>query len=161
VFSRNEYDLGCTGVVTHSIDTGRSRPIKQQVRRHPFTYDEAIHRQTIEMMRQGIVEHAQCEWRSNVVLVRKKDGSLRFCVDYRKLNDVTRKDSYPLPRIDTCLDALSGACWFSTFDLRSGYHQVRMQEGDADKTAFVTRDGTFKFHVMPSDSAMLAPLFRD
>jgi hypothetical protein len=100
VFSRSEYDLGCTGVVKHTIDTGTNRPIKQQVRRHPAAYDEAIHKQTIEMVRQGVVEPCQGAWRSNVVLVKKKDGSLRFCVDYRQLNDITNKDVYPLPRID-------------------------------------------------------------
>jgi predicted aspartyl protease len=149
VFSRSEFDLGSTDVVTHSIDTGLNRPVKQQVRRHPFTYDEAIREQTSQMIEQGIVEPSHGEWRSNVVLVKKKDGSLRFCIDYRRLNDITRKDVYPLPRIDTCLDALAGARWFSTFDLRSGYHQVKMNAMDKDKTAFVTRDGTFRFRVMP------------
>jgi transposase InsO family protein len=149
VFSRSEFDLGSTDAVTHSIDTGLNRPVKQQMHRHPFAYDEAIREQTRQMLDQNIVEPSQGEWRSNVVLVKKKDGSLRFCVDYRRLNDVTRKDVYPLPRIDTCLDALSGARWFSTFDLRSGYHQVRMNDTDKDKTAFVTREGTFRFRVMP------------
>ena len=86
---------------------------------------------------------------SNVVIVKKKDGSARFCVDYRRLNEATRKDAYPLPRIEACLDALGGARYFSTFDLRSGYHQVLMDEADADKTSFVTRQGTFKFKVLP------------
>ena len=84
-----------------------------------------------------------------MVLVRKKDNTLRFCVDYRRLNDVSQKDAYPMPRIDACLDAMNGARWFSTFDLRSGYHQVLMGEESRDKTTFVRREGTFGFRVMP------------
>src|SRR5207245_10328271 len=74
---------------------------------------------------------------------------MRFCVDYRRLNEATRKDAYPLPRIDACLDAMSGCRYFSTFDLRSGYHQVKMSEQDADKTSFVTRTGTYRFRRLP------------
>jgi transposase InsO family protein len=149
VFSKGEYDLGCTSIVEHNIDTGSNRPIKQAQRRHPPLHMDAILEQTQEMMGQGVVEPACSEWRSNVVLVKKKDNTLRFCIDYRQLNDVTRKDTYPLPRIDTCLDTLSGSNWFSSFDLRSGYHQVLVSESDRDKTTFVTRDGTFRFRCMP------------
>ena len=82
-------------------------------------------------------------------MVKKCDGSLRFCVDYRQLNERTVKDAYPLPSIDACLDELAGAAWFSTFDLRSGYHQVKVDPRDADMTTFVTRRGTYSFRVMP------------
>ncbi len=82
-----------------------------------------------------------------MVLVTKKDGTTRFCVDYRKLNDVTQKDAYPLPRIDDTLDALHSSRYFSTLDLYSGYWQVEKDE--QDKTAFVTRQGLFRFTVMP------------
>jgi hypothetical protein len=96
------------------------------------------------MLKQGVIESAQSPWASNIVLVRKKDGTLRCCIDYRQLNKVTRKDAYPLPRTDTCLDAMSGAQWFSTFDLRSSYHQVEVRpRGCTDKTAFICRDGLF------------------
>ena len=81
---------------------------------------------------------------------KEKDGSLRFCIDYRHLNETSRKDSYPLSRIDSCLDAMAGAKWFSTFDLRAGYHQgIAMDPASAEKTTFITREGTFKFKVMP------------
>ena len=80
---------------------------------------------------------------------KKSDGSLRFCVDYRQLNERTVKDSYPLPRIDVCQEALAGATWFSTFDPRSEYHQVEMDSNDSEKTTFVTWRGTFRFKVMP------------
>ena len=78
------------------------------------------------MLQADLIEPTQSELMSNVVMVWKSDGSLRFCVDYRQLYEKTIKDAYPLPRIDVCLDALAGASWFSIFDLRSGYHQVEM-----------------------------------
>ena len=93
-----------------------------------------VRKSNLDKIKQGIIEPAQSAWSSNVVMARKKDGSLRFCVDYRKLNELTVKDTYPLPLIQSCLDAVGKAKWFSTFDLRSGYHQVVMEQKDADKT---------------------------
>ena len=90
------------------------------------------------MLKQKIIEPSAREWMSNVFLVRKKDNAMRFCVDYRRANDVSQKDAYPLPRIDACLDAMNSARWFSTFDLRSGYHQVLMDKESPDKTTCVT-----------------------
>ena len=87
------------------------------------------------MVQQGVVEQSDSPWCSPVVLVEKKDGTPRFCVDYRALNEVTVKDSYPLPRIDDTLDALAGVTWFSTLNLKSGYYQVEMEEEDK-KTDF-------------------------
>ena len=100
-------------------------------------------------MKQKIIKPSVSGWTSNVVLVRKKDNTLRFRVDYRRLNEVSQKDAYPLPRRDACLYAMNGARWFSTFDLRSGYHQVLMDEESRDKTTFATREWTFRFRVMP------------
>ena len=84
-----------------------------------------------------------------MVLIRKKDGSTRFCVDYRKLNNVTRKDSFPLPRVDVTLDALNGAKWFSTLDLKSGYWQIELDSADKEKAAFSFGQGLWQFTVMP------------
>ena len=149
VFSKGDHDLGCATAVKHHIDTGNSRPVRQSLRRQPPHYVAEIDQQLREWECQGKISPSQSEWASNIVIVKKKDGSLRFCVDYRQLNDKTVKDSYPLPRIDDCLNCLGGANWFSTMDLRSGYHQVAMDEQDKGKTTFVTRKGTYCFNVMP------------
>ena len=148
-FSTQEFDLGRTNVVTHTIDTGNSRPVKQPLRRHPPVHLEEIDRQVKDMLEQDVIEKSSSPWASNVVVVKKKDGTLRFCIDYRKLNDVTIKDSYPLPKITDCLDALSEGRFFSAFDLRSGYFQVMMDEKDKEKTSFVTRSGLYQFKVLP------------
>jgi hypothetical protein len=147
VFSHSEYDLGCTAMVQHRINTEGNRPVRQPLRRQPML--QAIDEQLDLMQTQGIIQPCQSEWSSNIVMVRKKDGTMRFCIDYRQLNDRTVKDVYPLPRIDDCLDTLAGSAWFSTVDLKSGYHQVAMHPDDAHKTAFITRRGAFSFRVMP------------
>ena len=149
IFSRNEYDIGRTPLVEHHIDTTNHRPIRQPLRRHPVAHQEVIDNHVAEMQRNGIIEPAASPWASNVVLVRKKDGGLRFCIDYRALNAVTYQDTYPLPRIDSCLDTLHGASWFTTLDLRAGYYNIPVAEQDRDKTAFVTRRGCWRFAVMP------------
>ena len=101
------------------------------------------------MLSSGVIEECESPWASPVVLVRKKDGSIRYCVDYRKLNAVTIKDSYPLPLTQDCLDELSGSSWFSTLDLQSGYWQIEVDPNDRQKTAFASRSGLYQFKVMP------------
>ena len=101
------------------------------------------------MLDQGIISPSTSPWASPVILVPKKDGSLRFCIDYRKLNSVTVSDAYLLPRIDDTLDSLQQAKFVSTLDLRSGYWQVKMDNESRKKTAFVTHKGLFEFNIMP------------
>jgi len=149
VFSRSEYDLGLTNVVVHQIDTADARPVRQPLRRYPPAHVQAISEHVDTMLQQNVIEPACSPWASNIVLVRKRDGSLRCCIDYRQLNSATRKDAYPLPRIDACLDAMSNAQWFSTFDLRSSYHQVPVEPADRDKTAFICPRGMYRFKTMP------------
>jgi len=141
--------LGRTDIVRHKIDTGEASPIKQRMRRTPHAQRELIDEEVKKMIELGVVEESDSPWSSPIVLVRKKDGTMRFCIDYRKLNSVTKKDAYPLPRIDESFDTLGGSQYFSTLDLASGYWQVAMDEGDREKTAFTTYSGLYHFRVMP------------
>ena len=150
VFSSSPEDIGRTNIVTHRINTGDSLPIKQQARRLPLHKRQEAQKEVTKMLDRGIIEPSCSPWASPIVLVKKPDGSTRFCLDYRKLNAVTVKDSYPLPRIDDTLDALVGSRWFSTLDLSSGYWQVEVAEEDRPKTAFTTgAGGLYQFKVMP------------
>ena len=149
LFSRGPLDMGRTTLVEHTIDTGEHRPIRQGLRRHPLAHLDEIDRQVETLLQNDFVEPSASPWASNVVLVRKKDGSHRLCVDYRMINEITRKDSYPLPHIDTCLGSMDGALYFSTLDLRSGYHNIPIKDCDKDKTSFITRKGCFRYKVLP------------
>ena len=149
VFADGPDDFGRTGKIKHEIVTGDSAPIRQHVRRVPPHRREEIHTLLDEMLQKKVVQPSDSPWASPVVLVKKKDGSSRFCIDYRKVNNITRKDAYPLPRIDDTLDTLAGSQWFTTLDLISGYWQVEMSEKDKEKTAFCTPCGLYEFNVMP------------
>lgn len=149
VFSRDDSDLGRTHLTRHQIDTGQARPIKMAPRRVPLHLQQEVAEHVKQMQENGIIQPSCSPWAAPVVPVRKKDGGLRFCVDYRKLNEVTRKDAYPLPRIDDALDSLHSAQWFSTLDLASGYWQVEVDPQSRPKTAFITRQGLFEFNVLP------------
>ncbi|KAL9967719.1 hypothetical protein ACROYT_G026008 [Oculina patagonica] len=149
VFSLSEQDLGRTTLIRHHIDTGNARPIKQQPRRTSPSKHAEIERQEENLLQRGIVKKSNSPWSSPVVLVTKKDGSQRFCVDYREVNAATVKDAYPLPRVDDSLSALSGAKWFSTLDLASRYWQVPMAPASSGKAAFVTTSGLYEWTVMP------------
>ena len=101
------------------------------------------------MQNNGVIQESQSPWASPVVLVRKHDSSLRFCVDYRNLNSVTKPDLFPLPRIDDLLDKLGKAKYFTTLDLAAGYWQIKMKTDSQEKSAFITHQELYKFKVMP------------
>ncbi|GBN56664.1 Retrovirus-related Pol polyprotein from transposon 297, partial [Araneus ventricosus] len=148
-FSNSDSDVGRCNMTQHRINTGNHPPIKQYPRRLPLAKKEEAERLVKEMVDNVIIEESSGPWASPIVLVKKKDGSTRFCVDYRKLNEITIKDSYPLPRIDDTMDALNGSQWFSTLDLKSGYWQVEIQPEDKENTSFTTGQGLWQFKVMP------------
>ncbi len=149
VFSSGPVNMGRTGLVKHTIDTGDQRPVRLPPRRLPIAKQEIQREEVQKILDRGVIEPCQSSWASPVVLVTKKDGTTRFCVDYHKLNDVTKKDAYPQPMINDTLDALRGSMYFSTLDLYSGYWQVEMDQRDIEKTAFVTQQGLFRFTIMP------------
>ncbi|GFT08021.1 hypothetical protein TNCV_2589441 [Trichonephila clavipes] len=149
LFTKTDKSTAAKTDVKHRIFTGDHAPINQRAYRVSPTERRIIHEEVQKMLDEGIVQPSESPWSSPVVLVRKKDGSWRFCVDYRKLNSVTKKDVYPLPRIDDTLDCLKGAKFFSSMDLRSGYWQIEIDEADREKTAFITPEGLYEFKAMP------------
>ena len=148
-FAHNQADLGRTDRVQHEVRTDDAYPIRQRVRRTAPAQREETRKLIEEMLHKDIIQPSSSPWASPVVLVRKKDGSARFCVDYRRVNSVTKKDAYPLPRVDDTLDTLAGSQVFTTLDLISGYWQVEVKPEDREKTAFCTSEGLFEFKVMP------------
>ena len=150
VFSLSEGDIDRTSLAKHEIHLEDFvAPIKQQYRRVPYYQRHEMKQMIEKMILQDVIEPSFGPWSSPVVLVKKKDGSSRFCVDFRKLNSITKKDAQPIPRIDDTLETLAGSCYFSTLDLASGYWQVPVEESDRSKTAFSTPFGLYQFKVMP------------
>lgn len=142
-------ERGEFGCVEHHIDTGYCQLVRQPPRRVPFVVREETSGMVQEMLENNVIQESASPWANPVVMVKKSDGSLRFCVDYRKVNILTKKDIFPLPHIDDFLDQLRGGKVFSTLDARQGYWQIRVAENSHEKTAFVTHDGLFEFRVMP------------
>src|SRR5437764_4981109 len=149
IFIKRKYEVGRTNVVQHMIETGDEKPIKQKARRLSAKEKEIEKEHIEEMIKKGIIRKSKSPWSSPVVFVPKKGGEIRFCIDYRKLNKVTKKDNHPLPRIDEMLDKFEGSQWFSSIDLASAYWQVEMNEEDIEKTAFITSEGLYESLVMP------------
>jgi len=149
IFVEPDGSPGFTDLIAHKIDTGDAKPIKQNYYRRSMKERAYVDAELEKMLANGVIRPSKSPWGAPVVLVRKKTGELRFCIDFRRLNEVTKKDAYPLPRIDECLDALEGSTYFSTLDLASGYWQVAMDPQDAEKTAFVTHRGLYQWTVMP------------
>lgn len=149
-FARGEADLGRTTVVKHRIEMTDPAPFKQRYRRIPPAMVEEVRLHIKQLMDSGVIRPSHSPFSSNVVLVRKKDKSLRMCVDFRDLNRRTIRDAYDLPRIEESLDAVAGAKWFTVFDLKSGYFQLEIEEAHKHRTAFsVGPLGFYEFNRMP------------
>ena len=148
-FSRDEWDLGLTHLTEHSIPTGDAAPIKQAPRRVPMAHATEEKKAIEELKQKGVIRESTSPWASPIVLVAKKDGGVRPCVDYRKLNQLVKPDGFPLPRIQDCLDSVAGSSLFSTFDLTSGYFQIPVKREDVPKTSFVCKYGQFEMTRMP------------
>ncbi|MCG8046377.1 MAG: RNase H-like domain-containing protein, partial [Candidatus Thiodiazotropha endolucinida] len=148
-FSKDEWDLGLTHITEHAIDTGDASPIKQPPRRVPLAFAEEERKAIEDMKAKGVIRDSVSPWASPIVLVKKKDGGIRPCVDYRKVNELVKPDGFPLPRVQDCLDAVAGSTLFSTFDLTSGYYQIPLKKEDIPKSAFVCKFGHFEMTRMP------------
>ena len=153
VFAKDNYDLGNCNIVKHHIDTGDERPVKHHTRRTPQALNQECEKQITQLHKAGRVRPSNSPWGSNILLVKKKDGSWRMCVDYRELNTKTKNnDPYLLPRIDDTIDSLGRAKFFCTLDLIQGYHQVELTEESKAKTAFVVprmNPSQWEFNFMP------------
>ena len=151
IFAKSLADLKGSDLHTHDIDTGDAPPQRVRNYRHSPAAKAEIERQTLEMLEHGIIEPSNSMWSAPCVLVKKKDGSMRFCIDYRKLNSVTKAISFPLPTIDDIVDAMSEnkPTIFSLLDMRSGYFQIGLSETSMDKTTFSTHQSSWRFRKMP------------
>ena len=137
IFAVEDKELGWTDLVKHKIKLDNYVPFKERYRRIPPHQNEEVKKHLTEMLEIGAIRRSESLWVSAVVLVRKKDGSLRFCIDLRKLNSQTVKDAYSIPRIEDSLDSLNGSCIFTSIDLKAGYWQVELDEDSIPLTAFM------------------------
>ena len=149
LFASSDLDLGQTDTVQCDINTGDHDPVKLRPYRVPLQDRGVVDKAIDEMLKAGVIRRSQSPWSFSLVIVSKKDGSKRLCVDFRKLNEITKKNSYPLPLIDDILSLLGKAKYFTSLDLKSGYWQVKMSEKDREKTAFACHRSLFEFNVMP------------
>ena len=120
---KDKNELGKCGIVKHRIDTGDTKPIKQRAYRASGENKKLIEEEVKKMLEKGVIEKSTSPWASPIVIVPKKSGEKRFCIDLRKVNKITKRDEHPLPRIDDMLDTFNGSEWFTTLDLASGYWQ--------------------------------------
>ena len=150
IFAECDSDVGTTNLTFHEIETVDVRPLRQPVRHLPYgEMRAAVEFEVDKLVAADIARASTSQWASLVVMGRMKDGGWRMCVDYRRLNLVTKFDCFPLPRLDEALDAFAGATVFSCLDLAMAYHQVPVKPSDVEQTAFITHVGLFEMQKMP------------
>jgi predicted aspartyl protease len=150
LFSRSEEDIGRTHLISHTVDTGNHLPVKEPLRRHPRAYLPLIDQFVDDLLRRDLIEPARGGgWAMNLATAKRSNGQLRYCVDARRVNEISVKDAYALPRIDTCLESLGNAQFFCTLDMTSAYWQVPItDEASRDRSTFICRKGLFRWKVM-------------
>ena len=149
VFSKGKTDIGYTDVIQHRIKLTSDKIVKLPYRRMPPGLYAEVRDHLQDLLDANIIEPSCSPYASPVVVVRKKTGEIRLCCDYRRLNEITKKDGFPLPRIDEVVDSLKGCKYFSLIDMASGYSQVPVAEEDRHLTAFVVPHGLFQYKTMP------------
>jgi len=160
LFAKKDADLGYTDTVQMKIDTGNHRPIKNRPYRTPHNKRQIIDKAIEEMLDAKVIERSSSPWSFPLVVVDKKDGSNRMCVDFRTLNKIVTPISFPLPLIDDILTLLDKARHFTTLDHKSGYWQVKMDEESKPKTAFACHRGLFQFNRMPFGLSSAPAIFQ-
>ena len=150
VFSLFDGDLGFCNVLKHSIPTTTDKPVYLPHRQIPVQLQSEVRKCLNNWLKQGIIHPSKSPYASQVVIIRKKTGEIRLCVDFRKLNAISIRDSFPLPHVEEALQAVQAAVWFSSFDLAQGYLQMAMEEEDIEKTTFrAGSSGLYEFTRMP------------
>ena len=160
IFSKDDFDLGCLSGVEHSIKTHDEIPIAEKFRRTPLQFQKQEQEYIEQLLKQGVIEPSVSEWSAAPVLVRKKTGELRYCIDYRALNAKTYKDNYSLPLIEDCLDSLYGQKMFCVLDLCAGYFQIPLNSNSKHKTSFSTRFGSFQWSRLPMGLCTAPAIFQ-
>ena len=161
LFAKKDKDLGHTSTVKMRIDCQGHRPLKNRAYRTPLNKRKIIDKAIDEMLEAKVIERSQSPWSFPLVVVKKKDGSDRMCVDFRTLNKIVRPVSFPLPLIDDILSLLGDAKYFTALDLKSGYWQVQLEEDSKEKTAFACHRGLFQFNVMPFGLSNAPAVFQE
>ena len=161
IFAEKDSELSRTNAAKMKTDTADDPPIKLRPYRAPSNNRKIIDEAIDEMLSANVIQRSSFPWSFPVVIVDKKDGSKRFCVDFRKLNAITKPISYPLPLIDDILAQLGQAKYFTSLDLKSGYWHVLMDENDKEKTAFACHRGLFQFNVMPFGLTAAPAIFQE
>ena len=162
LFASSDLDLGKTDTVKMTIDTGDHPPIKLKPYRTPLKKRPVVNDTVDSLLKAGLIEPSHAAWSFPIVLVPKKTGETRMCVDFRRLNDITKKYVWPLPHIDDIFASLASSKWFTSLDLRSGYHQVALAtESDKDKTTFTCHRGLFRYRAMPFGLSNAPSLFQE
>ncbi|CAF1442744.1 unnamed protein product [Rotaria sordida] len=159
VFDTSSPTIALTSI-HHTIPTGDHPPINSVPYRGSLQQQQALKKIIVQLERSNQIRPSSSPWSSPVLLIKKKDGDYRFVVDYRKLNSITTKDSFPIPTIESTLQQLAGNCYFSKLDLRSGYFQIPINENDKPKTAFITTTGLWEFNVLPMGLTNAPPSFQ-
>ena len=143
VFAANDMDIGLFKGITHKVNTGDAQAVRAKLRRTPLGFEKEEETHFNKLLESGVIVPSKSEWASAPVLVRKKDGTVRYCVDFRKVSSLTKKDAFPLPNIEECMDTLSGNVFLSTLDMAQGYYQLEVDPHDRHKY------GLFEFVRMP------------
>lgn len=149
IFCKHKSEVGHCKAVTHEIETGSARPVHEPHRRVPLGLESKVDSMVEDMLTKNIIRPSESPWNAPIVVVKKKSGDVRLCMDFRRLNSVTLRPIFPIPEAQHLFDSLGGSRYFSTIDLSNAYYQCEIKESDKCKTAFSTRRGQFEFNRMP------------